>query len=121
MNDPWTAWPVWIPAVQEAANKRIPVSSRGIKTPMGLLMGEKPKSALKYIAWVVIDADVRADVDPIVVDAQLADIHDHLPELWVEVVQAQKKRRRQNSKPGIAKGPANQRGRPGDGVQGSSA
>ena len=100
-GDPWTAWPAWTSAIQEAANKRIPISSRGYRTPMELLMGQKPKSALKYIAWMGVDAEVRADVDPTIVEPYLADIHEHLPELWAKAVQAQKKRRRQNSKPGI--------------------
>ena len=49
-GDPWTAWPAWSPAIQEAVNKRMSVSSRGNKTPMELLTGQKPKSALKYKA-----------------------------------------------------------------------
>ena len=64
-------------------------------------MGQKPKSALKYIAWMGVDAEVRADVDPTIVEPYLADIHEHLPELWAKAVQAQTKRRRQNSKPGV--------------------
>ena len=99
-SDPWTEWPAWVPAIQEAANKRMPVSSRGNKTPMELLMGQKPKSALKYIAWMGVDATVRADVDHTIVDAQLADIHDHLPELWAKAVESQQRRRRRNAKPG---------------------
>ena len=68
---------------------------------MELLMGQRPKSALKYIAWLGVDATVRVDVDPAIVDAQLAEIHDHLPELWAKAVQSQVKRRRRNNKPGI--------------------
>ena len=79
----------------------MPVSSRGNKTPMELLMGQKPKSALKYIAWLGVDATVQAVANPTVVDAQLAQIHDHLPELWAKAVRSQVKRRRRNNKPGI--------------------
>ena len=100
-SDPWTAWPGWTPAIQEAANKRIPVSNRDNKTPMELLMGEKPKSALKYIAWLGVDASERAEADNRVVEAHLADIHQHLPQLWAKAVQSQQKRRRQNAKPGL--------------------
>ena len=64
-------------------------------------MGQRPKSALKYIAWLGVDATVRVDVDPTIVDAQLAEIHDHLPELWAKAVQSQVKRRRRNNKPGV--------------------
>ena len=101
-GDPWTEWPGWIPTMQEATNKRMPVSSRGNKTPMELLMGQRPKSALKYIAWLGVDATVRVDADPAVVDDQLANIiHNHLPQLWAKAVQSQVKRRRRNNKPGI--------------------
>lgn len=48
---------------QEAANKRIPIPSRGNKTPMEILMGGKPKSALKYIVWLGVDASERAEAD----------------------------------------------------------
>ena len=65
------------------------------------VMGLKPKSAAKYIAWMGVRAEVRAVVDPTVIEAELADIHDNLAELWAEAVQSQKKRRRQNAKPGI--------------------
>ena len=67
---------------------------------MELLMGQKPKSALKYIVWMGVDVMVRADVDHTIVDTQLADIHDHLPELWAKTVESQKRRRRRNVNPG---------------------
>lgn len=44
---------------------------------------------------------MRVDVDPAAVDDQLADIHNHLPELWAKAVQSQVKRSRRNNKPGI--------------------
>ena len=44
-------WPAVIPAIQECMNKRMPVSSRDNRTPMELLTGLAPKSAIKHIAW----------------------------------------------------------------------
>lgn len=64
-------------------------------------MGEKPKSALKYIAWLGVDATERVEAEATIAEADIADIHEHLPELWAKSVQSQKKRRRQNAKPGI--------------------
>ena len=49
-------------------------------------MGEKPKSALKYIAWVGVDATERVEAEATIVEADIADIHEHLPELWAKSV-----------------------------------
>ena len=56
---------------------------------------------MKYIAWMGVRADVRADVDATVIEDELVDIHENLAELWAKAVRSQQKRRRQNAKPGI--------------------
>ena len=89
----WCDWPAWVPAIQEALNKQLKIRDRGNVTPMELLMGVKPKQALKQLAWTGIQADVRAQVDPAEITNELHDLHDNLPLLWARAVQAQVKRR----------------------------
>ena len=98
----WSDWPAWVPAIQEALNKRIKVQDRGNVTPMELLMGMQPKGALRYVAWLGIDAEVRVDVDPNLVDNHLQDMHQRMPQLWARASAALRARRvsRQN-KPGV--------------------
>ena len=98
----WTDWPAFVPAIQEVMNKRLAIRDRGGKTPLELLTGVEPRQALSYVAWLGVNADVRATVDPQVVQQALQGIHDHLPLLWAEAVQAQTRRRgARRIRPGI--------------------
>ena len=60
---------------------------------MELLMGVKPKQALRQMTWTGLRADVRVDADPAAITEALQGIHDFLPQLWARAVQAQVKRR----------------------------
>lgn len=101
-GDDWTAWPAYVPAIQEVLNKRLVIRDRGNKTPLELLTGVSPRQALSYVAWLGVQADVQAAVDPQMVEDALRGMHQHLPLLWAEAVQAQDRRRRaRRNKPGV--------------------
>ena len=91
-------WPQWQPAIQECLNKQMPISSRDNRTPMELLTGLAPKSAIKHIAWLGVDAVTGADVSDEALRAPLADIHDAMRDLWSKAVVAQCKRAEGNRK-----------------------
>ena len=61
---------------------------------MQLLMGLQPKQALNYVAWTGVDAEVRQQADPQIVQEAMQGIHEHLPLLWAKAVQSMQKRRR---------------------------
>ena len=92
LGEDWNTWPEYVPTIQEALNKRLPVSSRGNKTPMELLMGVTLKSGLQYVAYLGVDATTATTADNGIVDRNLRDLHNHLQNLWGEAVQAQRTR-----------------------------
>ena len=98
----WSEWPAWVPAIQEVMNKRLCVVSRGGVTPMQLLMGQEPRQALNYVAWMGVEADIRDFADPAQIEAALQGIHNELPLLWERAVQAQRhKRNQRRMRPGL--------------------
>lgn len=89
-------WPAVIPAVQECMNKRMPVSSRDKRTPVELLTGLAPKSAIKHIAWLGVNAVEGIDIPEEQLRANLAPMHDAMRDLWSKAVDAQVKRAARN-------------------------
>ena len=91
-------WPATAPAIQECMNKRIPVSSRDNRTPIELLTGLAPKSAIKHIAWLGVDATTGIDIPDEVIRTDLNNVHEELRNLWSRAVQSQVKRAARNRK-----------------------
>ena len=61
-----------------------------------------PRQALSYVAWLGVQANAQAAVDPQMVEDALRGLHQHLPLLWAEAVQAQNRRRgTRRNKPGV--------------------
>ena len=65
-------------------------------------MGMQPKGTLRYVAWMGIEADVRVDADPALIDNHLQDMHQRMSQLWARASAALRARRvsRQN-RPGV--------------------
>ena len=79
--------------MQECLNKHMPVSSRDNRTPMELLTGLAPKTAIDQIAWLGVDAKVTSiNISNQQLRASLADVHKALRGLWDKAVQSQVKR-----------------------------
>ena len=93
-----TDWPATSPAIQECMNKRIPISSRDNRTPIELLTGLAPKSAIKHIAWLGVDATTGIDIPDDVIRTDLNNVHEELRKLWSQAVQSQVKRAARNRK-----------------------
>ena len=69
--------------MQECLNKHMPVSSHDNRTPMELLTGLAPKTAIDQIAWLGVDAKVTPiDVSNQQLRAPLANVHKALRGLW---------------------------------------
>ena len=74
----------------------MPVSSRDKRTPVELLTGLAPKSAIKHITWLGVNAVEGVDIPEEQLRSSLAHMHDVMRYLWVKAVDAQVKRAAKN-------------------------
>ena len=90
-------WPALAPAVQECLNKSMPVSNRDRRTPMELLTGLAPRTAIDQIAWLGVDATLTpVPVSDEQLRESLAPVHAALRGLWDKAVRSQTKRAARN-------------------------
>ena len=85
-----------IPAIQECMNKRMPVSSRDNRTPMELLTGLAPKSAIKHIAWLGVNAVEGINIPDEQLRESLTGMHEAMRGLWTKAVASQVQRAARN-------------------------
>ena len=91
-------WPKWAAAIQECLNKQLPVSSRDNRTPMELLTGLAPRTAIQHIAWLGVEAVQAAPISDEELRAPLANVHEAMRGYWTQAVQSQVDRAAKNKK-----------------------